>query len=259
MLQQEGYYDRLKQLVEDMYENNGQQGVTIMGHSMGGPVAHYFLTNFPPVTQEWKDKYVHAFVPIASSWGGSNQALQLQISGINFHGLNIPTLMVPVTSTFGSIAWMLPSTHVWGDTTIVYTPTRNYTANDFQQLFSDVGYENGYDMYESVSLLSGNFPAPNVNTYCFTSNGTETPERFIYDEDFVGSDPLKMEPTIIFGDGDGTVNGRSNDVCLQWEDMRCHYLIPENIEGVGHISLARDDRTLAKIAKIVGAPEESKP
>ena len=259
MLQQQGYYDRLKQLIEDTYEDNGQQGVTITGHSMGGAVAYYFLTKFLPVTQEWKDKYVHAFAPIGSSWGGGNQGLQLQISGITFHGLKIPTIMVPITRSLGGLQWMLPSTYIWGDTPIVYTPTRNYSANDFQQLFSDVGYENGYDMYESVSLLSGNFPAPNVNTYCFTSNGSATPEKFIYDEDFLGSNPLEMEPTVIFGDGDGTINKRCNDICLKWEDMRCHYLIPENIEGVSHRSLATDHTIFAKIAKIVGAPEESKP
>lgn len=261
MLQKEGYYDRVKQLVEDMYEDNGQQRVTIVGHSLGGPVSLYFLSGYPSVTQEWKDKYIHAFVPIAASWAGANQALELQVSGINFHGLNIPTLMVPVTRTFGSVAWMLPSTSIWGDTTIVSTPSRNYTANDFEQLFCDVGYEDGYDMYESVSQLFGEtFPAPNVNTYCFYSTGTATPESFIYDEDFKGDSEssLHMQPTAVYGDGDGTVNSQSNDVCLQWEDMRCHYLFPEHIEGVGHISLATDDRTLAKIAKVVAAPENSK-
>ena len=54
-----GYYSQVKQLIEEMYAERSQK-VTIVAHSMGGPVALYFLNEV--VDQAWKDKHVNAFM-----------------------------------------------------------------------------------------------------------------------------------------------------------------------------------------------------
>ena len=50
-LEKRGYFDKLKSLIEDMYNSNGQTKVTLVVHSMGGPVSLHFLTGFNRVNQ----------------------------------------------------------------------------------------------------------------------------------------------------------------------------------------------------------------
>ena len=80
-LESKGYFDAMKTLIETMYDENSQQKVTLVVHSMGGPVSHYFLTRFSKINQYWKDKYIHAYITLAGAWSGGNSALQALISG----------------------------------------------------------------------------------------------------------------------------------------------------------------------------------
>ena len=62
-----------------IYETNGNRKVTIVVHSMGGPVSLYFLTGI--VSQEWKDTYIHSYVTLAGAWSGGNEFLATLVSG----------------------------------------------------------------------------------------------------------------------------------------------------------------------------------
>ena len=134
-----GYYTKLQNLIEEMYTQNNQEKVTIVVHSMGGPVSLYFFTKI--VSQEWKDQFINAYIPLSGAWNGGNKAVEAQVSGISpvtrftflFPGLlsQVRTL----TRSFPSIAWFLPLPSIWGDQVLVRTPTRTYTANDYEVLF----------------------------------------------------------------------------------------------------------------------------
>ena len=53
-----------------MYEDNGNTKVTLVVHSMGGPVSLYFLTKF--IDQNWKNKYIANYITLAGAWSGTN-------------------------------------------------------------------------------------------------------------------------------------------------------------------------------------------
>ena len=55
--------------MEKTYANGGNKRVVIVVHSMGAPVTLYFLTEI--VDQEWKDKYLKAFVTVSGVWRGA--------------------------------------------------------------------------------------------------------------------------------------------------------------------------------------------
>ena len=73
-----------------------------------------------------------------------------------------------------STVWLLLWASVWNDTTLVITLGRNYTASQYQALFTDLQSPQGYDMYQGVQSINSGFPPPNVPTHCFYGVGSDT-------------------------------------------------------------------------------------
>ena len=248
-LEERGYYADLKQLVEEMYEQNGNTKVTLLVLSMGGPVSHYFLTNI--VNQEWKDTYIHSYIPIVAAWSGNNALPSLlhppEFSVLLFP-INVSTEeLFKLSRSHASLYWLSPRESIWKDTILISTPTKNYTASDYEELFTDVGYPQGYTQFSDFDV---DWPAPNVPTYCIYSLGSPTPLTHVYGDGFPNTQPIK----VIYGDGDGVVNKPSLEVCLQWANSS----YPFNssvIPGRDHLNITNDKLVQQAIGRIVGAPE----
>ena len=234
-----------------MYEQNGNTKVTIVVHSMGGPVSLYFLTSV--VTQEWKDTYIDSYIPLAAAWNGGNGLLPFLLTGQLTNDPESLEMLLGVSDlrflyrTYASLYFLLPRASVWNDTILIVTPTQNYTANDYQQLFADAGYPQGYTQFNSINF-GIELPAPNVSTYCFYGLGFPTPIKFIY-----GSDFPNAQPTIINGDGDYSVNKEGLEVCLRWANG--NYPFNRTVfQDIDHSAIVVDKLVLQTIGSIVGAP-----
>ena len=53
---------------------NNNAPVTLIAHSMGGPMSLIFLQR---QNQKWKDKYINSMITLAGVWGGSVKALKV--------------------------------------------------------------------------------------------------------------------------------------------------------------------------------------
>jgi len=54
-----------------------------------------------------------------------------------------------------SSAWLLPYDTFWNSSeVVVYSPGRNYTVKDYQQLFDDIGFPDGYRMRKDTEKLT---------------------------------------------------------------------------------------------------------
>lgn len=243
-----------------MYKENNNTKVTMLGHSLGAPVSLHFLTAV--VDQAWKDKHIHAYLTIGGAWAGAVKSLQTIITGLTSFDTDnglvillekfINSIIRPVFRSFGSVYWMMPRASVVGpDTPLVITPTKQYTANDYEELFDDIGYPEGYKKFLGIEKYNVDWPAPNVPTYCFYGLGINTTQAIYYEEDaFPDKGPISID-----GDGDGTVSRSSLEVCKRWADSEYPFsavVLPE----AEHVSIASDERFLKHFAKIVGAPEE---
>ena len=255
-LQTSGYYASVQSLVEAMYTAGGNAKVTIVAHSLGGPVSLFFLNNV--VTQQWKNTYINAFIPIAGAWSGGNAALESVISGLQINSIYLfleklcynlpPSLQLGITTTtrtFPSVSTLLPKPSVWTDTVLVTTPERNYTANDYEALFADMNYTQGFVMYKNTSKINAGFPSPNVSVYCFYGTEVPTAEKFIYDSGFPDT-----APEIVNGDGDGIVNLQSSKVCLNWAKQGLPFKSMD-FPGATHTSILSDIRVLSAIDAVV--------
>ena len=260
-LEKRGYLHRLKALVEDMYYSTGRTKVTLVVHSMGGIVSLHFLTGFRGINQAWKDKYIHAYITLSAAWSGGVASLQTaisQIHGIAEHFLivskKISKKFVPIARSFESLPWLFPKASVFGNAVLVSTPSKNYTANDYKDLFSKIkNYKNGYKFFQRVQGINLNYPAPNVPTHCLYGDKVDTPKKFTYKADFnKDTDTIGLQPDVTFGHGDGTVNNVSLVVCHKWSSMSSPFK-NKAYDYVDHMDIVRNPKVLKYIAHIVGA------
>ena len=164
-LEQRGYYSQVQSLVETMYNDSNNERVTIVSHSMGGPISLYFLNDV--VSQEWKDKYIHAYIPIAGPFGGTASAFGSVVLGSpTINKLAGGSNTAEVTRSYAGISMLLPRPSVYNDTVLISTPVRNYTASDYQNIFDDIGYPNSYQMYLGTEDINAGYRAPNVTVHC---------------------------------------------------------------------------------------------
>ena len=229
-----------------MYEESGNK-VTLVAHSMGGPVSLYFLnTDNGIVTQQWKDKYLHAYITLSGDWAGSLLSIREAVSGFS-SGLPLSELFFRTFSrTYESGVWFLPDPDVF-KSTIVSTPERTYTAEDYVTIFDDTQYPVGTSMYEGVKKISKKFPGPKVPTYCYWGLGTPTPISYHYNKSFpvdAGYDPSNTT----YSDGDGKVDNVTSILCLKWAD---DIVESKTFEGVTHDNMIKNYTIFDAIAEVV--------
>ncbi|VDQ13097.1 unnamed protein product [Trichobilharzia regenti] len=73
------FVDKLKLLIEETFQNGGNQPVVLVGHSLGAKYALYFLKS---MTKSWKRLYIKTFVSLSAPLGGSVKALKIEASGM---------------------------------------------------------------------------------------------------------------------------------------------------------------------------------
>ena len=62
------YYAQLTKLVEDSYYTNSNTKVILVAHSMGNPIALYWLNRV--VNPVWKSEFIRSFVSLGGAWAG---------------------------------------------------------------------------------------------------------------------------------------------------------------------------------------------
>jgi len=201
------YIEELKQLIEQTADTAGSR-VSVVSHSMGCLQTLYLLNH---QTQEWKDKYIEKWIPLAGPFGGSATELRLHASG-DSAGLPVNPLTIREEQrSYETNFWLAPVPQWFGNDSLVQTPTRNYSAQDYDSFFDDIGYAPGKKLMKRVQPLTSSVQAPGVDVVCMYSLGVDTPARFVYD---TGS--FDKQPVVVKGDGDGTVNAISLQLCERW-------------------------------------------
>lgn len=210
------YFEQLKVLIETTYRYNAHTRIITVGHSMGNPMMLYFFNKI--VDQEWKDKYIESHVSLAAPWGGSMQIVRLFASGYNMNYYRVilpPSKLRGMQRSFTSSAFLFPSNGVWNSTEVLAsTVEKNYTVANVQEFFQDINYMTGWEQYQVAAQLNGKLDPPGVKVHCIYGSGLSTPEQFNWAKGYFPD----YQPAVVYGDGDGTVNKRSAEVCLNWNE-----------------------------------------
>ncbi|CAH0387827.1 unnamed protein product [Bemisia tabaci] len=255
-LDEQGYYNSLTELVEKVATDT-QRKVALVAHSMGGLTTAYFLLN---KTQDWKDKYIHAFVTGGTPWLGSIWSLAGYIVGQNYKVPSVDkNVMKKLTATFQSIAFLLPEEETYKNTVVVeWIPmNKTYTANQYQEFFADVGFGDAYLMRQDVRHL---FPVPldklGVRYHCVWSNVSKaaTAEKFRVHEKKM-NDANDYE--IVYGDGDKTVNAKSLRYCEKFQGNHSKITV-KYLPGYTHKKLIQHTDFFNEVMTVVAQAQNVK-
>eukprot|EP01111_Echinosteliopsis_oligospora_P011659 TRINITY_DN389_c0_g1_i2.p1 TRINITY_DN389_c0_g1~~TRINITY_DN389_c0_g1_i2.p1 ORF type:complete len:477 (+),score=122.76 TRINITY_DN389_c0_g1_i2:95-1525(+) len=245
-----GWYQALQELIEETYTLNGNKPVVIVTHSMGGPTALYFLNNY--VTPQWLDQYVKSFMPIAGPWSGAPNALRAVLSGDNF-GLSFLGIDIVSKKKFrdvargaGGVVELLPNPDVNKTSTVfVSTPTKNYTIDNFDELFADFGTPSTQPIYKDVDTVLLALHAPQIPVYCLYGYGIATEIAYSYPS-------VDDQPVIDDSDlGDGTVPLYSLKECMNWDKQQKEPVTIETFNLVGHSDMLHAPAVIEYVLSIV--------
>ncbi|KAK4878912.1 hypothetical protein RN001_007058 [Aquatica leii] len=242
------FFEQLKKLIEDTVHDNNNTPMIIIAHSMGGPMAAFFLSQ---QTQAWKDKYIKSMVSLSGAWGGSVKAIKVYAIGDNLGSYFLrESVMRQEQITSPSLAWLLPSPYFWHQTeTLVETEHKNYSLSNLHDYFIDLQFPTGWEMKKDTDPYRINVSAPGVEVHCLYGVNVPTVERLYYKP---GS-WLDGYPVLINGDGDGTVNRRSLEGCLLWKSLQKQPVHTVALPNVDHMMILNHPSVLNYIANLVNS------
>jgi len=239
-------------LVEDTYQLNNHTKVTLLSHSMGCLYTLWFLNQKP---QDWKDSYVEQWIPTSGVFSGAAlgvvQVLSGDISMVPIPGLS-PLTVRGEQRSYESSMWLLPTPQGFGSRNpLVFTPSRNYTASDYQALFQATGnFQEGYERYRLVANLTANLDAPGVLTHHLYGVGVDTPQAFIYSSD----NDFDTQPQKTLGNGDGTVNLVSlQSPGVRWDTSNNHdkRFVEKTYPGQDHTGILKDPQYMKDVRQLL--------
>ena len=113
-------------------------------------------------------------------------------------------------------------------------------------------------MYQGIEDINKNLPPPNVPTHCLYGVGVDTPKILHYAESFPeGADE---DPEVTMGDGDGTLNIESAEICVRWNNNNGGHSFSRKVFiGTDHLQMIQAEAVLKEIGEIVGAPTNPTP
>ncbi|KAM0732660.1 Lysosomal phospholipase A and acyltransferase [Formica fusca] len=242
----EEFFAKLKNLVEETYAINNNTPVTLLAHSMGGPMTLIMLQR---QSQKWKAKYINSFITLSAVWAGSVKAIKVFAIGDDLGAYFLrESILRNEQITSPSLGWLLPSKLFWKETEIlIQSDLKNYTLNNLQQYFIDIGIPNAWEFKKDNEKYQLDFTAPGVEVHCLYGSKVQTVEKLYYKP----GTAIDGYPQLIFGDGDGTVNIRSLEACAHWQKSQKQKLYYQDFPKVDHTNILRNPDILAYIATVL--------
>ncbi|XP_066387329.1 lecithin-cholesterol acyltransferase-like 1 [Miscanthus floridulus] len=238
----------LRLLVEHASVTNGNRPVILVTHSFGGLYATEFLNRSP---LPWRRRYVKHLVMLCLGVGGSPLIMQVLAASTSSPSPST-TLLGSVLAfgnrSFASTLSLLPSPKVYGNTPLVITRARNYSAKDMPEFLAAVGFtDDEVQRYRTRALpVTLNFRGPLVPMTSINGVGVPTIDRLIYwDGNF------SAKPQVVNSDGDGIVS-LDTVLALQTfvgDDPDQRYFKSVLIPNMTHTGMISDHSALNRVVK----------
>ncbi|XP_055546435.1 phospholipase A2 group XV-like [Wyeomyia smithii] len=240
------WFIKVKHLVEETYTLNDNTPITFIVHSMGAPMTMLFLQM---QSQSWKDQYIRRIISLAGAWGGSVKALKCFAIGDDLGAFALSGKVLRAEQISNpSLAWLLPNPLLWKPNEVIaQSLSRVYTMDQVEDFFRDIDYTDAWEMRKDTLQYALNFTAPGVEIHCLYGTKIDTVESLNYQKTY----DLSGKPTLVYGDGDGTVNRRSLEACKHWNGQQKQQIYMREFPGSDHMAILADLRVLDSIVKVL--------
>lgn len=193
------YFARVKDLVQHASKKNENKPVILVGHSFGARAALDFVNSTP---LSWRKKFIKHMVLISPTPPtGFVQVVTNLLSGPEV--IVVPTVkrlgLRLMWRTFASSLSSVPSPLVFGYESLVVTKHRNYSAYDYTDFLTVLGFST--DVVKRVLPTKLKVDAPMVPTTYLTGASIQTPNQVMFWEC-----NFDVVPEYVYGDGDKVVN-----------------------------------------------------
>lgn len=94
---------------------------------------------------------------------------------------------------------------------------------------------------------STNFRAPDVEVHCLYGSNKKTVERLQYKKAKV----FEETPSLVYGNGDGTVNSRSLEACTSWKHLQNERITAVELRDSDHMGILADQRAIDYIVNLM--------
>lgn len=235
----EDLYPKYQQLIEEAYNKNNNEKVTVLGFSLGCNVIQYFLAY--KVSAEWKQKYIRKVIFVCPAFGGSGQTLDVSWNQyfpiLSFLKSSIITETIMRTPV---ISALFPNHVAFGDDTIIKGPNgEKFTASQVSDFLIDHQKFTGKwakilklnEKYTSVRLDEVGVP-----TYIVYNSLISTVKGLDFSKGY------NKDPSYINEGGDGTVPKTGPEwVCNQWNQsypVICHDIYSTDDDNFDHSGIS---------------------
>lgn len=142
----------------------------------------------------------------------------------------------------------MPSVNFWEkDEIVVVGPIRNYTVHQYKEFFDDIQHPTGYEYWLNNKDLLEEVKPPEVELHEIYSLQMPSPGVLVYDNySFPNS-----QPTVLYDDGDGTVNKRSLFGFKRWEGKQKQDIHTLELIGVEHLAILRHPTTINYVTQVL--------
>jgi lysophospholipase-3 len=230
------FESNLVRLIEETSEANGGNPVAIVCHSMGCLHTYHFLRHRD---KNWRSVYIKALIITATPWDGNFKYLYSYIGSDDDFMARVWSGLRPMERTLSSLTILLPHFRSYSNETLIETETRNYTVNDYEDIFRLLRNDQAYEMWRDNHHMFQDWDHPEVDIYCFGGIGIPTPEKVAYSsgQSFPGS-----RGRLFYGDGDGILSRKSMEACLRWKqgsESRGFRFLFKAFDRMSHMSILR--------------------
>jgi len=201
---------------QEAYRKNGDRKVTLASISYGGPFGAAFFTDYPTITDEWKEKYIDSWISLSGVFNGAPMMIHQLLSGMPAYGItwiDVEVLRDSVRN-FPSMSWLVPS-HVEGDDEyiIAYTRDKNYTLSEVADLLEAGGAVGAAEMKRKQEIVTTKDPG--VKVHCWYTDNMDTEFAYAMETPTAGFN----ETLPLYGKGDETGDKQSLERCKEWKDV----------------------------------------